>query len=82
MTWESGSKFTLYRNDAEVISETSSTVTGSLDDITDIYSQVGKSPLGYYYLDCKFDDMRVYQIKLSTTEIGDIYNGGDGDWPT
>ena len=82
LTWESGSKFSVYRNNAEVIIQTTGTVSGSLDDITGIYSQVAKSPLGAYYLDCLFDDMRVYKIKLSTAEIGEIYNSGNGDWPT
>jgi hypothetical protein len=81
MTWASGSKFQLYRNaDATPVATSAATVSGAFWDTTDLQCMLSKPPQYAWYTECRWDDIRVYGLQLSTSEISDIYNGGDGDW--
>ena len=85
LTWASGNKFNLYRNDNSTpVCTSASTVTGTLYDTTSLQFTLGKA-VQYgdshsWHTECRWDDIRVYGIELSTSEISDIYNSGSGDW--
>ena len=80
MTWTSGDKFRLYRNNEATPVGESGDITGSLYDTTSLQFMFGKAPQYTWYTECRFDDIRVYGVQLSTDNISDIYNSGDGDW--
>ena len=81
MTWASGNTFKLYRNDNSTpVCTSASTVTGTLYDTTSLQFMLAKPPQYSWYMECRWDDIRVYGIELSTSEISDIYNSGSGDW--
>ena len=42
--------------------------------------QVGRDRTSFD-LDGRIDDLRIYNVVLSATNVEDIYNSGDGDWP-
>ncbi len=53
--------------------------SATIDDWADNGFWIGRDRSSFYWKG-KIDDVRIYDVALSNTEVGDIYNSGDGDW--
>ena len=82
-TWASGNTPKLYSN--ADLSETGTAVSGTLDNVT-----IGENAHFYinhmhvtssgYAFSGYYQQIRVYDVELSASDVSDIYNSGAGDW--
>lgn len=84
VTWASGNSPKIYANTTLV--ETGTAVSGTMADGYDTASEGSKFELGRrldtasYVCNSLFQQIRLYGVELSASDISDIYNSGNGDW--
>jgi len=82
-TWASGNTPKLYSN--ADLSETGTAVSGTLDNVTIgenahfFINHMHVTASGYAFSGY-YQQIRVYDVELSASDVSDIYNSGAGDW--
>ena len=72
-TWD-GSTMTLYINaDSKGTASSASILAGDYEMDVGLFSYT-------YFFDGLVDDVRLYNVSLSGSEVGKLYNSGGGDW--
>ncbi len=77
-TWASGGGIKVYIN--ATLAYTSSTFSGTIANRTSAYLRLGRNWAGTQCNPLKYDDVRLYGVELSGSDVSDIYGSGDGDW--
>ena len=84
VTWSSGNAVLIYANGALIHTDTA--VSGTMADGYDTAAEESNFELGRmyhtsaYYGNNLFQQIRVYEVELSASEISDMYGSGNGDW--
>ena len=84
VTWSSGNAVLIYANGALIHTDTA--VSGTMADGYDTAAEESNFELGRmyhtdaYYGNNLFQQIRVYDVELSASEISDMYGSGNGDW--
>ena len=72
-----------YYDPPTLINQSASDITDTLTVTSDVVLMAGSNLFttsAANASDNYFDDIRIYQVALSTSEINEIYNAGAGDW--